>query len=73
MQRTFTLKNGSFPGGSDGKESASKDPGLIFGSGRFPGDGNDNPLQYSCLENYTGRGVWQAYSSQGCKDLNIAE
>ena len=27
------------------------DPGLIPGSGRYPGEGNDNPLQYSCLEN----------------------
>ena len=42
-----------FPGGSDGKESAcnSGDPGLIPGLGRSPGEGNDNPLQYSCLEN----------------------
>ena len=43
----------SFPGGSDGKESACNagDPGLIPGSGRSPGEGNGNPLQYSCLEN----------------------
>ena len=42
-----------FPGGSDGKESAcsAEDPGLIPGSGRSPGEGNGNPLQYSCLEN----------------------
>ena len=42
-----------FPGGSDGKESASHagDLGLIPGSGRSPGEGNGNPLQYSCLEN----------------------
>ena len=42
-----------FPGGSDGKESACNtgDPGLIPGSGRSPGEGNGNPLQYSCLEN----------------------
>ena len=40
-------------GGSDGKESAcnSGDPGLIPGLGIHPGEGNDNPLQYSCLEN----------------------
>ena len=40
-------------GGSDGKESACRagDPGLIPGSGGSPGEGNDNPLQYSCLEN----------------------
>ena len=42
-----------FPGGSDGKASAYKagDQGSISGSGRFPGEGNGNPLQYSCLEN----------------------
>ena len=34
------------------------DPGSIPGSGRSPGGGNDNPLQYSCLENTTDRGVW---------------
>ena len=38
--------------GSDGKESACNvgDPGAIPGSGRSPGEGNGNPLQYSCLE-----------------------
>ena len=42
-----------FPGGSDIKASACNvgDPGLIPGSGRSPGEGNGNPLQYSCLEN----------------------
>ena len=42
-----------FPGGSNGKASAynAGDPGLIPGSGRSPGEGNGNPLQYSCLEN----------------------
>ena len=41
-----------FPGGSDGKASFynAGDLGLIPGSGRFPGEGNGNPLQYSCLE-----------------------
>ena len=47
---------GFFPGGSDGKASAYNayhvgDPGSIPGSGRSPGEGNGNPLQYSCLEN----------------------
>ena len=52
----------SFPGGSDGKESACNagDPGLIPGSGRSPGEGTGNPLQYSCLENLIDRGAWQA-------------
>ena len=36
------------------------DPGLIPGSGRSPGEGNGNPLQYSCLENPMDRGVWWA-------------
>ena len=51
-----------FPGGSDGKESACKaeDLGWIPVSERSPGVGNDNPLQYSCLENFMDRGAWQA-------------
>jgi len=42
-----------FPGGSEGKASAynAGDPSLIPGSGRSSGEGNGNPLQYSCLEN----------------------
>ena len=35
------------------------DPGSIPGSGRSPGEGNSNPLQYSCLENSTDGGAWQ--------------
>ena len=48
-----------FPGGSDGKASAynAGDPSSIPGSGRSPGEGNDNPLQYSCLENPMVRGL----------------
>ena len=51
----------SFPGGSDGEASACNvgDPGLIPGLGRSPGEGNGNPLQYSCLENPTDGGAWQ--------------
>ena len=47
---------------SDGKESACNagDPGLIPGLGRSSGEGNGNPLQYSCLENSMDRGPWQA-------------
>ena len=50
------------PGGSDGKASAYnvEDPGSIPGSGRSPGEGNGNPLQYSCLENPMDRGAWRA-------------
>ena len=50
----------SFPGGSEDKASACNvgDPGSIPGLGRSPGEGNGNPLQYSCLENPTDRGAW---------------
>ena len=49
-----------FPGSSDGKESACSagDPDSIPGSGRSPGEGNGNPLQYTCLENSMNRGTW---------------
>ena len=51
-----------FPGGSDGKESACNagDRSSVPGSGRSPGEGNSNPLQYSCLENPMDRGAWWA-------------
>ena len=51
-----------FSGESDGKASAcdAGDLGSIPGSGRSPGEGNGNPLQYSCLENPMDRGTWQA-------------
>ena len=51
-----------FPGGSEVKASASnaEDPGSIPGSGRSPGEGNGNPLQYSYLGNPMARGAWQA-------------
>ena len=51
-----------FPGGSDGRESAWNAGGLSStpGSGRSPGEGNGNPLQYSCLENSMDRGAWRA-------------
>ena len=49
-----------FPGGLDGKVSAynAGDPGSIPESGRSTGEGNVNPLQYSCLENPMDRGAW---------------
>ena len=52
--------NKGFPGGSDSKASAcnTEDLGLIPGSGRSPGEGNGNPLLYSCLENRMDGGVW---------------
>ena len=51
-----------FPGGSVSKESActAGDQGLTRGWGRSPGEGNGNPLQYSCLENPMVRAAWWA-------------
>ena len=50
-----------FPGSSDGKSACSSgDLGSIPGSGRSPEEENGNRLQYSCLEDPTGRGIWQA-------------
>ena len=51
-----------FPGGSEVKASACNvgDLGLIRGLGRSPGEGNGNPLQYSCLENPMDGGAWWA-------------
>ena len=56
------LINIGFLGSSDGKESACNagDLGSIPGSGRSSGEGNGNPLQYSCLEKPMDRGAWQA-------------
>ena len=50
------------PGGLEGKDSAcsAENLGLIPGLGRSPGEGNDYPFQYSCLENTKDRGVWWA-------------
>ena len=72
----------SFPGGSDGKESACNvgDLGSIPGSRRSPGEGNGNPLQYSCLENPVDRGFWiedrgsrslAGYSQWDCKESDV--
>ena len=54
--------NAELPGGSVSKESACNvaDLGSIPGSGRSSGEENDNPLQYSCLENSMDRGAWWA-------------
>ena len=49
-----------FPGGSDSKEFACSagNQGLISGLGRSFGEGNGNPVHYSCLENSMDRGTW---------------
>ena len=64
IKRTRILINATsldFPGGSEGKVSAynAGDMGSIPGTGRSPGEGNGNPLQYSCLENPMDRGAWE--------------
>ena len=62
QQSQFIDARYGFPGGLDGKESAHSigDQGSIPASGRSPGEGNGNSLQYSCLENPMDRGAWQA-------------
>ena len=61
-----------FPGGAVVENPptnalATGDGGLIPGSGRSPGVGNVNPLQYSCLENSIGRGAWQTTAHAAAK------
>ena len=60
-RNTWQIMNG-FPGGSEVEESACNagDLGSIPGSGRSPGEGNGNPLQYSCLENPMDGGACRA-------------
>ena len=63
MYRSFLIIHlWGFHRSSDGRESACNagDSGLIPGRGRSPGEGNSNPLQYSCLENFKNKGVWRA-------------
>ena len=63
-----------FPSSSGGKGSACSagDLGSTPGLGRSPGDGNGNPLQYSCLENSTDRGAWWA-TAHGVAELDTTE
>ena len=85
----ISIASQGLPGGSDSKDSAcnDRDLGLIPELGRSPGRGHGNPLQYSCLENPTERGAWQAtvhrvteldttgrlsiHSAQGCPQVNF--
>ena len=62
-----------FPGGSEGRVSACNvgDLDSIPRSGRSPGEGNGNPLQYPCLENPLDRGAW--YSPPGHRESDTTE
>ena len=64
-----------FPGSSDAKASAynAGDPGSIPGLGRSPGEGNGNPLQYSCLENPYGQRSLVGYRPWGYKESGRIE
>ena len=60
MKVTIVKSSLDFPGGSDGKESTYDAGNLVSvpGSGRSPGEGNGNPLQYCCLKNPMDGGAW---------------
>ena len=62
-----------FPGSSAGKESACNvgDLGSIPGLGRSPGEGNGNPLHYSCLGNPMDRGAWHVTVNGVAKELDM--
>ena len=63
------------PCSSNGKESASDagGQGLVLGLGSFSGEGNDNPLQYSCLENSIDSGAWWATVHWVAKESDTTE
>ena len=67
--------NTGFLGGSDGKVSACnvEDPGLIPESGRFPGEGNGNPLQFSLPGKSYGWRSLVGYNPWGHKELDATE
>ena len=75
----YAYMRGGFPDGSVKNLPANagdvRDAGSIPGSGRFPGEGFGNPLQYSCLENPHGQGNLAHYSPQvhTCKESDTTE
>ena len=71
----IALPYSGFSGGSDGKESACSagDPSSIPGLRRFPGEGNGNPLQDSCLEISHGQRSLAGYSPWGHKETRLSD
>ena len=71
----LVIRYSTFPGGSDGKESTCNagDLGSIPGLGRSHGEGHNNPLQYSCLENPHGQRSLVDYSPRGCRESDTTE
>ena len=69
MPLAICMSSLGFPGGSDAKEYAynARLLSLIPGLGRFPGEGNDNPFQYSYLGTLMDRGAWAGYYPWGRK------
>ena len=69
------IRQEGFCGGSDGKEFAcnAREPGLIPGSGRSPGAGDENPLQYSNVENPMDRGAWRGCRPWGHTESDTTE
>ena len=75
MSLLFNTLSRGFPCSSVSKESACSagNLGSIPGSRRSPGEGNDNPLQYSCLENLMVTRAWQATILGGHKESDTAK
>ena len=73
MTRKVKESERGFPGGAEVKASACNvgDLGSIPGSGRSPGEGNGNPLQYSYLKNPMDRGDWWAVVCGVTKELDM--
>ena len=67
------MKNSGFSGDSVVKNLLANagDTGSVPGLGRSPGEGNGNPLQYSCLKNLMDRGAWQATVCRVIKELDM--
>ena len=69
----WDLPSGSVAKNLPANAGDAEDVSLIPGSGRSPGEGNGNPLKYSCLENPMDRGAWQATVQQGHKEPDTTD